>query len=111
MSLVISQQRRQADPTGTSGIRRRYDADIRRRFDQLRRDTWVSVAINDAFGIRQPPRVFQPAPPRAFDFPTDPAKIDAFRRWLRQQVDAGILEVIIRNPDGTIDAATGWQDH
>lgn len=109
MPLLIN-QRRQADPTGTAGIRRRYEADVRRRFDRLRRDTWISVAINDAFGLAQQPRIFQPAPPRAFDFPTDPAKIAAFRRWLRQQIDDGILEVIVRNPDGTIDAITAWQD-
>lgn len=111
MLLIAQTRRQQTDPTGTSGIRRRYEADVRRRFHRLRSDVWQSVAVNDVFGLRDTPRVFQPAPPRAFDFPTDTAKLQAFRRWLQAQIDGGILEVAVRDGStGQVVLASGWQD-
>lgn len=108
--LLTHQQRQRTDPTGTGGIRRRYEADIRRRFGRLRSDIWQSVMVNDALALREQPSIFEPLPRRAFEFATDPEKIAFFRQWLRRQIDEDILEVIARNLDGTVEAATGWQD-
>jgi SPP1 gp7 family putative phage head morphogenesis protein len=45
---------------------------------------------------------FNAAPPRAFDFVSDDAKLNAFRAWLEQQIADGILEVVERGPQGQI---------
>jgi 2'-5' RNA ligase len=42
------------DPTRTATLRRLFEAQMRRRFDLLKRSVWELVAIEDAFGLKKP---------------------------------------------------------
>lgn len=57
----------------------------------------ISVVTNDAFGLNSPgvglfAQAVTPAPPGAFAFPLDSDKIDAFMRWMQEQLGEGVLE-------------------
>ncbi len=88
-----------ADPTRTTMLRKAFERDMRKRFNELTRVIRETVWMNDAFGlepgIKLRPFTFQmtPAPPDAFAFPRSADKIKAFNVWLKQQVDRGILEI------------------
>ena len=104
MTLTLHARLRQ-DPTRTITLRRRYEADMVRRFKRLRRDIAKSVAENDAFGLKSN----RPVPPGQFAFPRDASKVEAFMGWLREQMNMGILEII----QGTPLSGSGhrrWQD-
>lgn len=48
------------DPTRTATLRRRFEAEVRRRFDRLKGEVWRLIAVEDAFGLREAPqRSFQ----------------------------------------------------
>lgn len=76
------------DPSRTTLIRRRFMAAMGKRFRELRADITTSIVQNNALGIR----TNAPAQPGEFDFPTDEARLNAFKAWLRRQIDTGILE-------------------
>ena len=76
------------DPTRTTLIRRKFVADMRRRFKALSRDIQILVVEEDAFGLKgisilQSNQIWR--------FRTNTQKLNAFRRWLQQQINAGIL--------------------
>ncbi len=79
-----------ADPSRTAGVRRRWLADTRARLARLRSAVWQLVAVEDAFALRPPSG---PLANDRWKFATDPDKLKAFRAWLQQQIDAGVLEV------------------
>jgi len=91
------------DPTRTTMLRRRFVAEMDRRFNVLKRDIKTSIMMRDCFGI-QPDMLPSPgslaslsaASWRAFDFPRSPDKVTAFMAWLQEQVEMGILEIIQR---------------
>jgi SPP1 gp7 family putative phage head morphogenesis protein len=100
---------RKLDPTRTSGLRRRFLADVNRRFASLKKDIGASIIGNNCFGIRQPLSGNTPINRGAFDFKRDPEKVEAFINWLIEQEAKGILEIIYK--PGTrqgIDSA--WTD-
>jgi SPP1 gp7 family putative phage head morphogenesis protein len=97
------------DPTRTLTLRTQYARAMRRRFVALRRALRTSVVERDAFGRQPRPTIFQAAPERAWDFPTEAAMLVAFLGWLDRQIDTEILEVDTR--EGTqVTQHRHWQD-
>lgn len=81
------------DPTRTTALRLRFIRAMNRKFAALSKLIKELVVDLDAFGLK-----LKPAAPyivmiekQAFRFRTNPTKVKAFRKWLKQQVDAGIL--------------------
>ncbi|MCW5678445.1 MAG: minor capsid protein [Xanthobacteraceae bacterium] len=85
----VAKRRRLSDPTFTLSIRRRFEADLVRRFKKLRADIWKSIVTYDGFGLR----TNEPAPPNSFAFPRSGDKVSSFMDWLYAQQNSGILEV------------------
>lgn len=104
----------QLDPSRTSGLRRRFEAQMAKRLRELLRLIRESIVTNDCFGI-QPVQVpwmrgMVAAWPRQFAFERDTdAKVQAFLRWLKEQEAEGILQVISRPGTNTAINA-GWTD-
>lgn len=115
------------DPTRTTALRRRFQAEMLRRVGNLKRDVWNFIFVQDALGLKDRPtgpaaldrllgnearlegRPDEPltvlaAPlPGEFRFRTDAGKIEAFRDWLREQIDAHMLK-----PVGGGDPTRPW---
>lgn len=91
------------DPTKTAGIRNRYAANMKRRFAALAKDVRTSFNRNRALTVNEPANLGR------FDFPTNPEKVRAFQNWLQEEIDAGILEVVVRDA-GNVRVRTHWQD-
>ena len=87
----------QIDPTGTTGLRNRFAAQMRKRFDAIARDITQAVDRDDCFGLkrRDDINIFAAASPgkRAFEFKNDDEKVKLFMDWLKQQVDSKVLEI------------------
>lgn len=87
----------QFDPTRTLGVRRRFIADLTRRFKAVQRRVTKAVVTNDALGLRAPRMpptlrlVGRDALPKEFDFPRSQDKVAAFDTWLAEQIQAHIL--------------------
>ncbi|MAK86382.1 MAG: hypothetical protein CMK96_05475 [Pseudomonas sp.] len=73
------------DPTRTTILRQRFEAEIVRRFRRLARLIRERVGEEDGFGLK--------ANAGQFDFPRSDQKVGAFMDWLQGQVNEGILEV------------------
>lgn len=86
------------DPSRTVTLRRRFMAEMNRRFASVSRAIQELVVIDDAFGLeeRKPFVVLQER--QVYRFLTDSNKVKEYRRWFQQQIDAKIL---------TVDAITG----
>lgn len=107
----------QSDPTRTISIRRKWSTEMTRRFRRLKGYINTTIITNDAFNLSTGSgrrvtgdllRTMEAAPPGAFNFPLDADKVKGFNRWLRKQIDEGILEVV--NRDGaTVLTHSGWQ--
>jgi len=125
------------DPSGTSGIRRRYEADLIRRFKRLRALIYEAVVKNDVLGQGVSAQMFQKSfgrdaamirdavpgrqpgmSPRSnidnpyrgrYQFSSSADKIDGFMAWLKQMQAEGILEIQIGTPL-TQAAGTAWQN-
>lgn len=84
------------DPTNTTSLRQAFARDMKSRFMKLKLAIVEAIVKQDCFGMI-PNRVmsFRVATPgdRAFAFMRDPQKVEAFMRWLRLQVDKGLLSV------------------
>jgi len=79
------------DPTRTLTLRNRFVRGMRRRFRELTTAIRRAVVDQDVFALQ----IYQMEVPgrRQFDFPRSQQKVEAFMRWLRQQVDRGIIEL------------------
>ena len=100
----------QTDPTRTLTLRRRFMAEMDKRFRALKRDIRISILDRDCFGI-QPSvlRTLTPTGWKAYEFKRDHEKIQAFMAWLEEQQEMGILE-IIRRPGVHGGLDTPWTD-
>lgn len=74
------------DPTRTALVRRKFMADVKRRFVLLRKDVNELLVKGDAFGLK--PRAVQNT---RFMFHTAPEQVNAFRKWLATQIQYRIL--------------------
>ena len=95
------------DPTRTTQLRTKFEADMVRRFKKLRAAIIKKIVDDDCFGLRATGviRVHD----RDFAFQTDPQKVDAFMAWLKSQEQAGILE-IQRGIGTSTSAQRAWSD-
>ncbi len=79
------------DPTRTTMLRRKFMVDMTRRFKSLSKAIQVLVVEDDAFGL-EGPAVLQVR--QAWRFRTNAQKIKEYRKWLQQQINAGILSPV-----------------
>lgn len=94
MEIVSTYRLSQIDPTNTMGIANAFVRQMKLRFQELVNVVRISVDKNDCFGLKSPD-IFQmvPAGTEAFKYARSSAKIQAFMKWLQEQVNAGILTV------------------
>jgi len=81
------------DPTKTTMLRRAFVVDINRRFGALRKATRQLVLMDDAFDLAKKSSHLKLNAVGQFKFQTSSQKVATFRKWLDQQVNAGILTV------------------
>ena len=79
------------DPTRTTMLRKKFMADMTRRFKVLSKAIQVLVVDEDCFGL-EGPAILQVR--QVWRFRTDAQKVKAYRGWLQQQVDANILSPV-----------------
>ena len=101
------------DPSRTSGLRRRFEAEMAKRLRALLRLIKESIITNDCFGLDSSSTTvvgLQAATRGQFAFERNTTdKVAAFLRWLRQMEAEGILSVTIQQGTGTaIEIA--WTD-
>lgn len=83
------------DPTRTTTLRRKFVADMTRRFAALRREIVRAVDEQDVFGLRERQAMVNVSP-RQFDYPRSSDKVDAFMRWLGEMEDQHIFAIVRR---------------
>jgi SPP1 gp7 family putative phage head morphogenesis protein len=78
------------DPSRTAGLRKRYAAEMKRKFGAIRKALVEWVGVDDALELKPQSSlvVFN-----AYQFPTAEARSAAFQAWLQKQVDAELLTV------------------
>jgi len=76
------------DPTRTTMLRKKFMADMTRRFKKVSKAIQTLVVDDDVFGL-EGPAILQVR--QAWRFRTNAQKVKAYRAWLQQQVNAGIL--------------------
>jgi SPP1 gp7 family putative phage head morphogenesis protein len=83
------------DPTRTTSLRNAFARNMNRRFDELIAVIKESVNVRDCFGLKEGVVTFQMSPTgaRAFAFLRSSEKVEAFMKWLQEQVDKGILTI------------------
>ena len=96
MTLILN-----TDPTRTTLLRRKFINDMSKRFRLLQKAITELVVKDDVFGLGDLPgkvelrkeglTVLQQ--PRAFEFLTNPQKVQAYQKWLQTQIDTKILTV------------------
>lgn len=100
--IVTNARARPHDPSGTSGVRRRWEAELRRRMRQIRSLVWQAVVTRDVLGLQSDQITTNAAtslpPPRAFAFMRDADKVSAFMDWLNQQMYLGLLDIQLGTP-------------
>ena len=101
--------RRNYDPTKTTALRNQFAANMKRRFAELVSVVVGSVMTNDCFGLSPKLHSLQMTPTQqeAFAFMRSAEKVEAFMKWLREQVDKGILEVSVYQQIGS-SIETAW---
>lgn len=106
------------DPTRTTMLRRKFQAEMLRHIGSLKRDVWDFVVVQDALGLEAGLRlptttegllansialdaessdqivVLARPQPREFQFRTSAGKVKAFRDWLKEQVAAKVLKPV-----------------
>jgi len=85
---------RNYDPTNTTALRDAFARNMKKRFIELMKVIRTTIVDRDCFGYNRVIRAFQMTPPwgeGAFSFPRSTEKIEAFMKWLQEQVDKGIL--------------------
>lgn len=88
------------DPSRTKTLRMKFMRETRRRLRALERAIWSFLVVEDAFGLeKKQPFQFNQSPlanRRQYEFLSNPKKVEQFRSWLQQQIDAKVLEVNVR---------------
>lgn len=97
------------DPSRTVLLRRRFYADISRRFAAVRRENWKFMVTDDAFGLKartdllphaleEPPTYHHTSvglvgniQKRQYQFLTNPNKMRTYRKWLNEQINMKLL--------------------
>lgn len=82
------------DPSRTSGILRRFNADINRRFKKFSSQINQAVVTLDVFGLNERQHIIQNADleARQFEFSRSDQKVERFMAWLQEMEKKGVLE-------------------
>lgn len=93
------------DPTRTLSLRRAFYREIVRALVQFRRSLLEFLVTKDAFGLQERKSFIQlsATTPRQYEFLTSADKLEAFRQWFQQQVEADIL-----SPDPNTPLGQPW---
>ncbi len=100
------------DPTRTTGLRNAFVSKMKSRFAELSYKIKYAIKVQDCFGLlKEPISVHQTTSPgyQAFNFPRNADKLEAFMKWLEEQVKRGILEVGTFKQIGTA-VEKSWMD-
>jgi SPP1 gp7 family putative phage head morphogenesis protein len=84
------------DPTRTTVLRNLFSKAMNKRFDELVSVVKKAIIDQDCFGLnKEKIQTHQMSVPGqgAFAFTRSSDKVEAFMKWLQQQIDKGILEV------------------
>ena len=97
MEAVITEALvRNYDPTRTTALRSAFSQDMKRRFTELVVTVRKAVDTEDCFNLRndniQTHQMTTPGA-AAFNFERSAEKLEAFMKWLQEQVNKGILDV------------------
>ncbi len=90
----------QLDPTRTTLLRRQMIADMERRFKRISKAVYELIMVEDAFGFKKAAlfetlnQFITNVPYQAWAFRTSAQKVQAFRAWLQQQINAHVLTPI-----------------
>jgi len=88
---------RNMDPSRTTGLRRRFAADMTRRWNAVIRDVRVSIVDHDCFGIAEAARhrfgANSPLNPKQFAFLRNPEKVRLFMAWLEQLEEQQVFSI------------------
>ncbi len=85
------------DPSRTTTLRKRFMADMQRRFRSVEKANTELIVENDALGlITSEPISFNVdnVERQVWRFRTNPKKLKAYKKWLQDQIDAKILTTI-----------------
>lgn len=91
------------DPTKTGQLRKRFEADFKRRFAKLRKAIIDEVSKKDGFGLSAL------VTNRRFDFPTNQEKVAGFMAWLKLQQDTILFDGTLALPR-YVAAQRAWMD-
>lgn len=90
------------DPTRTSLIRRRFQAEMMKRIKKLIAALRDFLVEKDALALKEKKLgIAMLAREREFEFRTDAEKLEAFNNWLKQQIEADVLSVSPGTPPGS----------
>jgi len=97
------------DPTHTSALRNAFAQDMKRRFNELAWTVRKAIVMEDVFSLYndnlQTHQMTTPGA-EAFNFERSAEKLNAFMKWLQEQVDKGILDIGTYQQIGSgVDAA------
>lgn len=103
--ITTYQQLRQADPTKTNVLRATFVRDMDRRFNKIKKMIVEAVVTNDCFGLNPKIQVNEGLPKKAFQFSTNPEKVDKFMSWINRQTEQELLTVQFRSQLGQASQA------
>lgn len=69
-----------ADPTRTTLLRNKFVADMGARFTRVSNASWRFMVTDDSLVLN-------------YEFKSDPAKLEAYKKWLKEQVDKQLIVV------------------
>lgn len=82
------------DPSRTTTLRKRFMADMTRRFRSVEKANSELIVETDVLGLSTSEPISFNVERQAWRFLTDTQKVKAYRKWLQEQIDAKILTTI-----------------
>jgi len=79
------------DPSRTTLIRRRFVSETRRRFKKVSQAIRKLVVKDDVLGLVPSSSLVVMQEVQAWRFKTDAGKVQAYRKWLQERIDADVL--------------------
>ena len=100
------------DPTRTTLLRRKFMAEMRRRFDKVYTEIVDLIVDKDAFGLVEQKIVVLNATSKQWKYQNNPQKIASFKQWLNDMVKKNILAVSsVKIPGQAWTADYVWTAH
>jgi len=96
------------DPTRTALVRKQFESELRRRFQELMALITEEIVDGDGFGLVNGLGMIQ-VNARRFDFPRSGDKVSSFMRWLKREQSKGVLG-IAEGTDIGASARNAWSN-